>query len=149
VRILESGTKGKRARRALVALGYLLLAFAVLSGIAQSGARFFYCEALGLMTSDPCVQAHCGGDGLDYGNSLKEKHADCCEIVTLPTTPDAARVANASVLPAALVAIVPGDWLAQLQATPMLRATRRFVDRWRAPPRSSSEVRARLMVFLT
>jgi hypothetical protein len=149
VRILERWTKGRRARRAVVALGYLLLAFAVLSGIAQSGARYFYCEALGLMPSDPCVQAHCGGDGLGYGNLLKERRADCCEVVTLPTMPDAARAANASVPPAAVVAIVPSGWPADLPATPALRATKRSFDRWRPPPRSAGEVCAQLMVFLT
>ncbi len=36
---------GATARRLVLALGYLLLAFAVLCGIARSGARYFYCEA--------------------------------------------------------------------------------------------------------
>jgi hypothetical protein len=118
-------------------------------GIAQSGSRYFYCEALGLMHSDPCVQAARSGDTTGCGNTLSEKPADCCEVVTLPAMPDGARGASPSVLPAALVAIVPSGWLADLPATPALRAPRHFFDRWRPPPRSAGEVCAQLMVFLT
>jgi hypothetical protein len=80
---------------------------------------------------------------------LTEKLADCCEVVTLPAMPDGARAASPSVLPAALVAIVPIGWLADLPATPALRTPRRFFERWRPPPRSAGEVCAQLSVFLT
>jgi len=149
VRSLESWMKGKGPRRSAVALGYLLLAFAVVCGIAQSGTRYFYCEALGLMHSDPCAQSARGGDTNICGNSLSEKPADCCEVVTLPAMPDGARVVSPSVLPAGLVAIVPRGWLADHPATPTLRVPKRFFDRWRPPPRSAGEVCAQLMVFLT
>jgi hypothetical protein len=149
VRSLHSRIRGKGPRRAAVALGYLLLALAVVCGIAQSGSRYFYCEALGLMPSDPCVQAAHGGDTSGCGDILGEKLADCCEVVTLPAMPDGARAASPTVLPAALVAIVPSGWLADLQATLALRAPERFSERWRPPPRSAGEVCARLMVFLT
>jgi hypothetical protein len=123
--------------------------FAVVCGIAQSGSRYFYCEALGLMPSDPCVQSERGGDTDGCGKSLSEKRADCCEVVTLPAMPDGARAASPSVSPAGLVAILPGAWLADPPATPALRPTGRFFDRWRPPPRSAGEVCAQLMVFLT
>jgi hypothetical protein len=149
VRSLERWIKGKGPRRAAVALAYILVAFAVVCGIEQSGSRYFYCEALGLMPSDPCVQASRGGDADLCGNSLSEKLADCCEILTLPAMPDGARAASPSVLPAALVAIVPSGWLADLPANAALRAPKHFFDRWRPPPRSAGEVCAQLSVFLT
>jgi hypothetical protein len=141
--------RGKGPRRAAVALGYLLLAFAVVCGIAQSGSRYFYCEALGLMPSDPCVEAARGGETDPCGTSLSEKLADCCEVVTLPAMPEAARAASPTVVPPAVVAIVPGGGLAEPPPAPALRDSNRFFERWRPPPRSSSEIRAQLMVFLT
>jgi hypothetical protein len=118
-------------------------------GIAQSGARYFYCDALGLMPSDPCVHAHSSGEPDRCARFLSEKPADCCEVVTLPALPDGARLASPSVVPAALVAVVPIGGSTELPATPALRASNRFFERWRPPPRSSSEIRAQLMVFLT
>ena len=130
-----------------VALGHLVLAIAVLSGIGHSGARYFYCEAFGLMATDPCADA-------SYRNRVPfevvdEAIADCCEVVTLPAIPDGARVANPGVLPAACVAVTPAGWQADGRAgrQPCLHGLNHL--RARPPPRGPTEARAQFMVFLT
>jgi hypothetical protein len=44
-------------RRVVVALTALLLSFAFVSGLARPQGRYFYCEAMGLLASDPCAAA--------------------------------------------------------------------------------------------
>ena len=139
---------GAAARRAGLALAYLLLAFAVLCGIARSGARYFYCEAFGLTTSDPCARASLSEDAAPRGNAVDEPVPDCCEVLTLPSVPEGARTANPSVSPAAQVAALPAPSLETVPANVTLPSRTSF-DRWRPPPRSSSEVCAQLMVFLS
>jgi hypothetical protein len=130
-------------------LSQLLLAFAVLAGAAQSGARYFYCEAIGLSASDPCTQASGAARGTDPCGTLREQPGDCCEIVTLPTVPDGARVASSAVPPAPSVATLPALWLVDGACAGALRSHGDVLERWRVPPRSAGEVRAQLMVFLT
>jgi hypothetical protein len=126
----------------------VVLAFAVLFGIVQSGGRYFYCEALGLLPTDPCAGSACDADSKSPSRTLSEPRLDCCEIVTLAAMPQAAQGADPTVVPAARVAVIPAlELSAPVDSAAPARAGR-ALKRWRPPPRASSEVRARLMVFL-
>jgi hypothetical protein len=138
----------KRLPHAVVAAAHLVLAFAVLFGIVQSGGRYFYCEALGLLPSDPCAEAARDGHTKCPLGTLSERHADCCEIVTLAAMPQAARAAGPSVAPAAFVAITPALWPEGWSESATSSRLDRAFERWRPPPRASNDVRAQLMVFL-
>jgi hypothetical protein len=140
----------RAAARAVMRASYLLVALAVLFGIAQAGSRYFYCEALGLSAIDPCGRAaHTGrGDAPCPLPALDRGRHSCCELLTMPSMPagagaDATAVAPApvgSLLPAVLEA--PNGWRGQ--PSPSWKG-----DRLRAPPRPPGERRAQLMVFLT
>lgn len=139
----------RRVRRAVAAAARLVLAFAVLFGIVQSGGRYFYCKALGLLPFDPCTKAAEDCRSKSPLGMLSEHHADCCEVVTLAAMPQAEQAAGPSVAPAGRVAIVPALWLARrIDGSTPRRIDRAFDERWRPPPRASSDVRAQLMVFL-
>jgi hypothetical protein len=138
----------KRLLHAVVAAAHLVLAFAVLFGIVHSGGRYFYCEALGLLPTDPCAAA--SGDAHSKGplDTVGEHPVDCCEIVTLAAMPQGAIAAGPSVARAALVATIPAlRPEGRIDSAAPSRLDRAF-ERWRPPPRASSDVRARLMVFL-
>src|SRR5260221_11428193 len=96
-----------RMPRVIAAAAHLVLAFAVLCGIVHAGARYFYCEALGLLPSDPCAEVSGDGHGKRPLDALSEHHADCCEIVTLIPMPRAAQAAGPHVAHAAREAIAP------------------------------------------
>ena len=134
-------------RGAALALGHLVLAFAVLTAIGHCGARYFYCEAFGLMASDPCVQVSQTRPGPI--ESLNAPLADCCEVVNLPGLPEGARAQTPAVPPAARIAVLPVEPLTELWTIREPRSLTLLLERWRPPPRGPSEVRARLMVFLT
>jgi hypothetical protein len=130
-------------------LAHLVLIFAVLFATVQSGRRYFYCEAFGLLPYDPCVQATSHADRGSVPGMLSEQPKDCCEIVTFAAMPDAAQAAGPSIAPAARVAVIPARWLtAPIAFAPSACVDREF-ERWRPPPRTSNDVRAQLMVFLT
>jgi hypothetical protein len=145
----RAGYKRGKSRKLALALSELLLAFAVLAGVTHSGARYFYCEAIGLSASDPCAEASGTAGDADPCGTLREQPGDCCEVVTLPTLPDGARVATSAVPPAPSVATLPALWLADGPAAGVRPSHRDLFERWRVPPRSPSEARAQLMVFLT
>jgi hypothetical protein len=140
-------TKRWRLPRAAAAMAHIVLALAVLFGVVQSGGRYFYCEALGLMPSDPCAQAsgaaHTGPVG-----TLSEQHTDCCEVVTLAAMPPAAQAAGPCVAPAPFVALLAAP--CPSASTPFVASSdlERLFERWRPPPRAPNDVRAQLMVFL-
>lgn len=129
-------------------MAHWLLAFAVLSGIVHAGGRYFYCEALGLLPSDPCAQVSGHADDGSPLDALSEHHADCCEVVTLAAMPRAAQAAGPHVAPAARVAIVPAVSLAGGLESAGPSRVDRASERWRPPPRASSDARSQLMVFL-
>jgi hypothetical protein len=138
-------TTPRRLPRTLTAAAHWVLAIAVLFGVLHSGSRYFYCEALGLLPSDPCAAASSDAHSKTPLQTLSERTADCCEIVTLGAMPPAAQAAGPGVAPAARVDIVPARWLAGRIDS---EAPSRAFQRWRPPPRASGEVRAELMVFL-
>ena len=144
----RSRSNRKRLPHAVVAAARLVLAFAVLFGIVQSGGRYFYCEALGLLPSDPCAGAARDDHSKSPLGTLSEHPADCCEIVALEAMPRAAQAAGPSVAPAALVAILPAPWPEGRIGSTARSPRDRAFERWRPPPRASNDVRAELMVFL-
>jgi hypothetical protein len=121
---------------------------AVLFGIGQAGARYFYCEALGFSASDPCVQEGHRNPQCPQP-SLDRARFDCCEVITMPSMPEGALSGEPSVPPAGVTAVLP----AVDAALDPLRDGRIRVawesERWRGPPRPPGERRAELMVFLT
>ncbi|MDP9002202.1 MAG: hypothetical protein M3O46_19085 [Myxococcota bacterium] len=141
--------RSRLLRRLALAVGHLLLAFAVVCGIARSGARYFYCEALGLLPYDPCVQGAQSHDANAPERALREQLPDCCTVLTLPSVPAGERVVNPSVLSAPLVALLPALPVFDSSVNPELHSAKPFFERWRPPPRAASQIRAQRMVFLT
>jgi hypothetical protein len=138
----------RRLSRAVAPVANLVLAFAMVFGIVHSGARYFYCEAYGLLPFDPCAKASSELHGKRPSDMLGERPTDCCEIVTLAATPQAARAAVPSVMPAPCVAVLPALWIAGRTDGLARSEGDRAFGSWRPPPRAWSDTRARLMVFL-
>ncbi len=134
--------------RAVAAAVHLVLAYAVLFGIVHSGGRYFYCEALGLLPSDPCAEASHDARGKGPLGMLDEQRLDCCEVVTLAAMPPAAQGAAPGVAPAASVAVPPSFWLARLVDSASPPRLGHAFKRSRPPPWASDAVHSRLMVFL-
>ena len=134
--------------RALRAAVHTVLAVALFFGMVQSGSRYFYCEALGLLPTDPCAQASNGDHGKSPLGTVSERTDDCCEVITLAAMPQAAQAAGPSVAPAACVAVLPALGLADATDLAATATRNRAFDRWRPPPRAPNDVRTQLMVFL-
>jgi hypothetical protein len=124
----------------------LLLALAVICGAVQSGARYFYCEAVGLSTSDPCAAVARAGGACPF-ETVRRQSIDCCSIVTLPSMPDGARARERTVAAAGVVEVLPAR---EYVASPFrVEGSPRRAFRIERPPRSGGELRTQLMVFLT
>jgi hypothetical protein len=135
-------------RRAIVALARVLVAAVVVCGLAQAGARYFYCEALGFSCTDPCAQP-AEHRRAECPTRVEQRPIDCCKVVRLPLLPRAAKAAEAGIEPSPWVALLP-----PVHASPVLDGfaeapPRRVLERWRAPPRTSQRVHERVMVLLT
>lgn len=138
-----------RLPRALVArVVHVFLALAIVCGTFQAGARYFYCEAVGLSASDPCVaRAHAGN--VCPLPAMDRQSIDCCSVITLPSMPRGASVDEHKVLPAGLIAILPACEYARPLARTTTDGFPRAVQRWERPPRPGGDLRMQLMVFLT
>jgi hypothetical protein len=134
-------------RRLAVATAGLLLTLAVVSSLAHAGGRYFYCDAMGFLLSDPCAAAFLSRDGSGPTDEVGELHADCCEVGTFRSMPDGTNTARRSVPPPALVAIVPAQLLDRLSNNNPGWSAQRFERRGVAPP-SPNRRHAELMVFL-
>ena len=136
-------------RRVAASLAGLILSFALLSGLAHANARYFYCEAMGLMAIDPCA-ASTSSENHDAAPvaELRPLHFDCCEVITLPSLPASTTASTVAVPAATRTATIPALALIDVSH---LRSTRAIADaeRQRTPPRSAAHARAQLMVFLT
>lgn len=135
-------------RRIALALIGILLSFAIVSGFARANGRYFYCEAMGLMATDPCANAAQRGEQRDSTEARSAK-SDCCEVITLPSLPTGATTTSLAVPPPALVALVPATPLLDLRLGDSRAHLDRGRERWRSTARSAAQARARLMVFLT
>jgi hypothetical protein len=135
--------------RAVIARAWCaLVAIAVLFGVVQARARYFYCESLGLSATDPCAHESHEERPCPLA-SFDRAPFDCCEVITMPSMPEGARAALPSVPSASVVAILP-PVLATIEAASGRGASVAWEgERWRGPPRASRERRAQLMVFLT
>ena len=134
-------------RAAIARAWCLLVAVAVLFGLVHAGARYFYCEGLGLSTTDPCVQVT--GDRAPCPlASFERAPFDCCQVITMPSMPEGARSVEPPVPAAGVVAMVPPAVGVVEPPSGSLRVAWEG-ERWRGPPRSANERRAQLMVFLT
>jgi hypothetical protein len=133
-----------------MALCSLLLTFAIVSGLARAHGRYFYCEAMGLLATDPCAAAAArGGSDVAPDAEARQSDTDCCEHLVIPPTPESTTVGARVVPPPALVAILaPTSSRGEQPATAHGRLNG-SLQRWRVPPRHAGELRAQLMVFLT
>jgi hypothetical protein len=137
-------------RRLAVALTALLTTFALVSGFVHANGRYFYCEAMGLMATDPCASAAPRDErNARPPTEARRGHGDCCEVVSLPSLPQGTTSASSAVPLPALVAAMPPAPLPVVQAGAPRAPLDRAVLRLRAPPRSAAQARAQLMVFLT
>jgi len=125
-----------------------LVAITMLFGIPQAGARYFYCEGLGLSTTDPCAQAATHPPPCPFGSFDRER-VDCCHVIAMPSMPEGARSIVPAVPSAGLVALLPAVPTGDTSLWDGSVLVARGGERGRAPPSSSGERRARLMVFLT
>jgi hypothetical protein len=127
---------------------HLLLALAMISGTLQAGARYFYCEALGLSASDPCLARAHSGNPCPF-QSIERQSIDCCSVITLPSIPQGASADEHKVPPASFVAILPASEYARSPVGTLADGFARGVQRWERPPRPGGDLRTQLMVFLT
>jgi hypothetical protein len=135
-------------RAAIARACCLLVAAAVLFGVVHAGARYFYCEGLGLSTTDPCAQVAEQRAPCPLA-SFERAPFDCCQVLTMPSMPDGARSVAPTVPSAGVIAILPpAPAVAESQGGRSIRAAREG-ERWRAPPKSARERRAQLNIFLT
>ena len=134
------------------------LALAVLCGVFQSGARYFYCEALGLSASDPCgggapLVADCPLESLKTpspgARSLEAPSLDCCEVIRVPVMPDGSRSDRHGVRPASVVALVSALEYTSARLASLECGRQDRMEQRRKPPRSASRLRAMRMVSLT
>jgi hypothetical protein len=136
-------------RQCLAALVGLALSFALVASLARPGGRYFYCEAMGLLPTDPCRAAPAASDGRSTSEDcLDQTRPDCCEVFTLRALPDGATRAPTNVPPAAVVALLPA--VAAIETAPEPLA-HHVPATWRAPPRPPGKLRAHAhnQVFLT
>jgi hypothetical protein len=145
--VLRISNALKAGRRLGLSCARLFCAFVVLTGLVRAGGRYFYCDAFGLLTFDPCASA----DGQTPPcplESLQSQPEDCCQQIVLPALPDGAPTQSASVPPAGVVATLPAAdhrvaW-GGLEAPPIPDARCP-----RGPPASAAVRRVQLMVSLT
>jgi hypothetical protein len=135
-------------RAAIARAACLLVAVAVLFGVVHAGARYFYCEGLGLSTTDPCAQVAADRAPCPLA-SFERAPFDCCQVITMPSMPEGARSIAPTVPAAGVVAILPAaPAVVESPGRPSVRGAREG-ERWRAPPKSARERRAQLKIFLT
>ena len=145
----KHSVKSSALRRVAARFAGLLLSFALLSGLTHANARYFYCEAMGLLAIDPCAT---GVSGENHDTApvaeLRPRHFDCCEVITLPSLPASTTMSTVTVANAPCTATIPA---AAFIDVVHLQSTRAAADaeRQRTPPRSAAHARAQLMVFLT
>jgi hypothetical protein len=143
----------RRARRKLphglvVGAARLWLALAIMAGPVQAGARYFYCEALGLSVSDPCSAAARSGHPCPF-ESIERQSIDCCSVITLPSIPEGASAEEHAVPPARIVAILGAGEYARSPSGTVAGGFAQGVQRWKRPPRPGGDLRTQLMVSLT
>lgn len=137
------------------ALSCVVLAFALVTGLFQANARYFYCESMGMMREDPCAAASAARrdeqmESPSPSGELSRTPFTCCSTGVLGAIPSSTTPGDVRVEPAQLVAILalpsPIDsWtLANAEAS-----VRKGARRLRIPPRPARELRAQSMVFLT
>jgi hypothetical protein len=121
----------------------LLVAIAVLLGIAQAGTRYFYCEGLGLSATDPCAQGATRHSPCPLASFDRESF-DCCQVLTMRSMPEGARSIVPAVPSAGLLAILSPLHRADASSWNGTTVVAREGERGRAParlfvePRSSS-----------
>jgi hypothetical protein len=147
---MSSSRRRRLPRAAIARVWCAFVAITVLFGIAQAGARYFYCESLGLSATDPCAsRSH---ETREHERcplaAVDRAPFDCCRVITMPSVPVGARAIEPGVPSACVVAILPAV-LDTLGSAPPRAPIAREGERWRGPPRASRERRAQLMVFLT
>lgn len=108
---------------------------------------------MGMLPFDPCAAAAAEHEdeaaAEDATSTIREHHADCCDIVTVPTALRGAIAQMPTVPPPALIAILPAPVFPRAQVFELAEARASMFERWRLPPRPPGQARARSMVFLT
>jgi hypothetical protein len=143
------------SRRVAFAIAGLSLAVAVLAGAWRSssslvsGGRYFYCEAMGFLQADPCAVRSHHDAARDPGAEAREQPFDCCAVGTLDSAPSGTLARARTVSPPALVAIIAPWELVEPRSPNDVRCSRIAHERWRPPPRTATQRRSELMVFLT
>lgn len=129
-------------RRAIRACFVTLVLAAMVLSLVRTQERFYYCEAMGLLASDPCRGAANEKD--ESSPNVQREHHDCCAVVTLRALPRGAVHCDVSVAPAGAVHapyFVTSTRADSIRITRSLRSSR-------APPFATERIAA-LMVFHT
>jgi hypothetical protein len=127
----------------------LVLAFSLVSSLSLAGGRYYYCDAMGLMSSDPCRGDPPSSQDCEGAGALRKVAADCCERLTLPSMPAGAAATDPPVAPAPITAVVAPAEYACATGADAPRPSRDRSERWGPPPPLASEMCARRMVFLS
>jgi hypothetical protein len=118
--------------------------------MASAGSRYFYCHVTHELRADSC----CDVAGEDVSPTDDAPQAtltqrECCSARTLPALPGATTSSASAPPTSPLVAMLPARAWVHAAASPVLTAADQTFSSSIPPPRSASERRARLMVFLT
>jgi hypothetical protein len=140
---------GRLPRAVAVALFALTLAFSLVSSLSLAGASYYYCDAMGLTSSDPCQGDHQSRKTCVPAGALRQSRGDCCEKLTLPSMPPGATAADHAVPPAPLVAVLAPAELAHAAGADLPHASLPGLERWGPPPPLASERCVQRMVFLS
>jgi hypothetical protein len=138
----------RRSPHLALRVASFVLALALVLGLARPAGTYFYCEAMGMLPWDPCVQSSATeAPANDLSGIVREQRHDCCERITVASAPRGATQATPEIAASALSAILPP--CPELPSAWRTPATRLATDRWRVPPRPPGQACAQLMVFLT
>ncbi|MBV9946449.1 MAG: hypothetical protein JOZ69_06355, partial [Myxococcales bacterium] len=118
-------------------------------GMVRAGARYFYCDAFGLMAYDPCLLGAAHDEPPCPLQALGPEPGDCCRRITMPAMPDGARSSEVTIAPASVVSVMPVTDYAIAGAGALTRRGLPGVHRLRWPPLPGGTWRAQLMVSLT
>jgi hypothetical protein len=126
----------------------VVVALAMLVGVMQARARYFYCESCGLSATDPCAQGAVRRSPCPLA-SLDRPPFDCCQVITMPAMPEGARSVEPAVPAPGLLSVLPACVRAAESSSSQGARTPWRDEHWRGPPKSLRERRTQWMVFLT
>jgi hypothetical protein len=115
----------------------------MVAGTVLAGSRYFYCPGMGANQFTSCCPEHRSDSEAD---TVELVAASCCESKVMQGLPAGQIDASPLVVAAPLLAVLS---VLPSRALPVAQRTKAFRARWGNDPPPRSQVRSKLMVFLT